>query len=491
VKLVAALVLLCRCLTAQGTVSVFGTVIDSETKQPMAGVHVSLYSLPTGDTEQPVFGAISKSDGSFSVTGLSPGTYFPNARHTGYVFTPPKLSPLVLKAGDSKTDLVIAMTQRAVITGRVTDEFGDPFPEATVETELVEPARRVMTIGPMSSKTDDRGEFRLSGAPRKYLIRATTSKPYLIPSVYGPTWYPASESKEHATAIVATAGREITGIEIRLVAHRSLSLSGIVTGLPANSQSAFVSVRSVMGGPAVASAETGDDSQFKMTDLMEGDYQVQAFFGGSPLMRSAVVDVHLAGGDRSGVQLALAPGEELSGTLEPAGSSAAKVILQGPSSGDEAPVGPDGKFHFNAVFPGKYSVFVRPMPENAYIKSMKLDNTEISSGDVDFSHGVGSSKLKITFSPNGATLTGAIEPAEADLAFVILERSADDARAYRSEPVLPGSKYSLSGIAPGKYRLFSVGVPLSGGRSMFEKGEPIEIHEGDRITKDAKLLAQP
>jgi len=494
VKLVVALLLLCRCLAAQGTASVAGTVIDSETKQPMAGVHVAIYVSPMGGDEQPVYGAVSKPDGHFSVTGLSPATYFVNARHTGYVFAPSKILSVPLKAGDNKTDLVVAMTQRAVISGRVTDEFGDPVQEVRVEGELVEPARRVITIGPMSAQTDDRGEFRLSGAPGKFLICAQTWKPNRGPSVYGPTWYPASESKEHATAIVATAGREITGIEIRLVAHRSISLSGLVTGLPADPQPAFVSIWSATSGPHRGSAETGKDGQFTMTDLTEGNYQIQAFYGDS--LRSAVVDVQLAGGDRSGVQLALVPGEELYGTVEPADSSKLTVFLEGPMGNAVAAVSPEGKFRFDAVFPGKYSVVIRPMPENAYIKSVKLDNTEITDGDVDFSHGAGSSKLKIALSPNGATVTGSIEPADAALAFVILERSAGDTRSYNSGPVLPGAKFSLSGIAPGKYRPFAVDVSTMGGgpdalKPLFEKGEPIEIHEGDRVMKNAKLLAQP
>jgi hypothetical protein len=66
----------------------------------------------------------------------------------------------------------------------------------------------------------------------------------------------------------------------------------------------------------------------------------------------------------------------------------------------------------------------------------------------------------------------------------------------------PGSdgNYSIKGVAPGKYRLFALdrfqmigAVGADGGldmfKKLFERGEEVELKEGDRIVKDLKSVS--
>ena len=60
----------------------------------------------------------------------------------------------------------------------------------------------------------------------------------------------------------------------------------------------------------------------------------------------------------------------------------------------------------------------------------------------------------------------------------------------------PDGKYTIKAIVPGKYRLFALDAFQIAGsgnetdmfKKLFERGEEIEFKEGDRITKDLKVI---
>jgi hypothetical protein len=149
---------------------------------------------------------------------------------------------IVLKPGDVITGRIVAMTPEAILTGRVTDEFGDPVEDAFVDATPItgDPSRSVV-LSRMNGPTDERGRFRITGAPGRFRISARTSLRLgateirtdgsEIP-VYAETWYPSTDSRERSTVVEAIGGRETAGIDIRLVRKRSLTLSGVVTGTP-------------------------------------------------------------------------------------------------------------------------------------------------------------------------------------------------------------------------------------------------------------------
>jgi hypothetical protein len=539
---VVAAILLCRCLAAQAPASLSGTVIDATTKQPVAGVHISLIPVRAAmadgasDSRPAIYGAMSTSDGRFSVTGMPPSAYFLIPDRTGYVFVPDKpgvvgmQQSLVLKPGENKTDFVVLMTPRAVILGRVTDEFGDPVQNASIQAVLQNPKRALSIGNNLYANTDDQGQFRLHGAPGKYLVSADAPQTQRFaatkevrtdgsqPSSHSTTWYPSVDRKDHATVVEALAGRDTTGIEIRLISRRSVSISGVVSGWPAGPQMPTVRIWSDEGdggGQAVRNMRAmglNQEGKFEMSGLAPGQYHLLAQYNAPPdthaaNMQSQVVDVRAESGDFSGIQLTLAPGGEITGIVEipePASNNKRTVTLEVVSGVQQrigqdlsASVGNDGSFHLNSIFPGRYSVKVDPMPEGAYLKSIRLDNTEQPDPIVDLTHGSGSSKLKVSLSLNAATLTGSIvddkgEPSENPFVFVVLARTPEDVGRELTRVAGSGT-YTFKGIAPGKYRLFAVDVTLlSGGdlenlKPLFEKGEAIEIHEGDRITKNAKL----
>jgi hypothetical protein len=527
-RIAVATILLGRCLTAQAPASVSGTVIDEVTKQPLAGVDVALSSLASGGQMGPgfeptIYGSLSKADGSFSVSGLPASTYMVNPKRNGYFAVHPETLSVTLKPGENMAGLTVSVIRSAGIVGRVTDQYGDPVQLAQVAAQSAGPG----ALAPLFSRcsaanTDDRGEFRLSCPPGRYFISAAPQRRQnpaekrtdgSQAAVYSTTWYPGADSKERATAIEALPGRDTTGIEIRLVAHVSLSLSGIVTGASPG-RPGTVRLWSAAGAdPFVAVRDmrivrVGKDGGFEFAGLAPGDYHLQGEALGDPAMRSGVTDVSIVSGNQGGVLLTLRTGEELNGVLEMSGGLGAgrpQINLQPVSpigmatgQGAQAAVTAGGEFHLNPVFPGQYNIYVNPMPPGAYIKSVKLDNTEIGAGVLELARSIGSAKLKIVLSPNGATMNGSVvdekgDPAQQALTVVMLARSADDAHPIGSGVVTAGVGYTLTGVGPGKYRLFAADPRTINGnlKALFERCEPIEIQEGERITKNAKMVALP
>ena len=221
-------VLLCGSLIARQS-GIEGVAVDSVTRQPLAGVHVSMWEANFDGAQPRVsYGAISKADGHFSITGVKPDIYFLKAERNGYLYRTKNGhdgSNVTLKPGEL-TSFPLEMTAEAVVTGHVLDEFGDPVQNVAV---VPEPAGS-------SEKTDERGEYRLVLPPGKYFFRAEIVKRPEIPgrgaaaTIYADTYYPGSESKNRALPVELKPGQVVSGLDISLVQKRSLTIRGEVAG---------------------------------------------------------------------------------------------------------------------------------------------------------------------------------------------------------------------------------------------------------------------
>jgi hypothetical protein len=94
---------------------------------------------------------------------------------------------------------------------------------------------------------------------------------------------------------------------------------------------------------------------------------------------------------------------------------------------------------------------------------------------------------------DGVLLSVDGEPLHSPFAFVILAAKAEEISTEGSKMVEAGAKFKFSGLRPGKYRLIAFRPQFAGDleaiKAMFPKAPEIEIREGDRITKDVKIVA--
>ena len=125
--------LLCAAAAAQPA-SLEGTAVNSLNGQALSGVHISLIGISATGIRD-AYGGMSDQAGHFSIGTVPAGMYILFTEKRGFLYVQAKksgipLPSMGLKPGERLAGYKLEMTPRAVITGRVVDESGDPVENA-------------------------------------------------------------------------------------------------------------------------------------------------------------------------------------------------------------------------------------------------------------------------------------------------------------------------------------------------------------------------
>jgi hypothetical protein len=104
-----------------------GVVLNQLTGQPVYKVSVTIWGVSAALTDR---------DGKFSIGEIPPGRYRIFVEHPGFLATWYRADGLVLisiGAGQSVSNIRIAITPKGVISGRVVDADGDPVTEVSLQ----------------------------------------------------------------------------------------------------------------------------------------------------------------------------------------------------------------------------------------------------------------------------------------------------------------------------------------------------------------------
>ena len=147
--------------------SVSGAVIDSQTKQPLAGVTVMAQG--SGGLGGKLI-AVTGNDGRFSFPSVPPGQYAIEASRAGYVsemIGNPREDGLngpilrVLNPGQVLSEVRVVLTPGGVITGRLTDEQGEAVAGSIVQAFRTIHRNGLRERAPVQSViSNDLGEYR-------------------------------------------------------------------------------------------------------------------------------------------------------------------------------------------------------------------------------------------------------------------------------------------------------------------------------------------
>ena len=184
--------------------------------------------------------AMSAGDGRFVLEDIAPGYALGtlSASKTGFLDggASPQATAIALASGATLKDANVYLLPQAVISGRITNSFGDPA--SGVQALLLQqgflqgwPQRRWMVNG--SVQADATGAFRIANLkPGRYVLLAFRRQPREAPSGPAPemddvaTFYANSTSLPAAIPIDLTAGQEVQSIQIRMRRERVYSFSG-------------------------------------------------------------------------------------------------------------------------------------------------------------------------------------------------------------------------------------------------------------------------
>jgi len=160
---------------APKTSSIAGVVAKEPGSEPVKKVLVQV--VAENQKAGGNYTASTDAEGHFHIDNVEPGRYhifFERARFVAVNERGRKAdgSVLAIQSGQSIEGLFFRMLPTAVISGRITDEDGDPMPEVRVIAQWKRPARmKRESIG--TATTNDLGEYRLAGLfPGQYSVVA-------------------------------------------------------------------------------------------------------------------------------------------------------------------------------------------------------------------------------------------------------------------------------------------------------------------------------
>jgi len=514
--------------------SVEGTVLNVQTGEPLKKAHVNLTPIQSQKFNSTSWGAVTDAAGRFLIDEVDPGKYRFSADRNGFVQmeyqakAPGKSgSLLTLSKGQKLTDVVFRMTPHGVISGKVVDEDGEPLAGAgiMVMRHTYENGKRTLSSEGNAS-TNDRGEYRAYGiAPGKYFVCLSYDRSFGMQQVeirkegsedgYVPTFYPNVSRSAQASQVEVTAGNEVSGIDFRLTPVHTARVTGRITnpgpGLRGLASVSLMPRDSGLAWAMMKDAIAGDKGNFQFRNVAPGSYTLtaQSFMNGGTEPQTAAAVVEVGDSNVDGIQLTFGAASEISGTVTADKGLDLKnrgmMIMLSPEETKmtmglrPGQVQDDGTFKLKVPTPDRYSVNVYPMPEGCYVKSIRYGDTEYPNGVIDLSKGANGGELTITIVPNGGQIDGTVKDSNDQMAgtatVVLVPDQRDLHSLYDVARLDQNGHFTIKGVKPGKYKLFAWDDVEQGQyedpdflRPFEDKGEEIEVHGGDKSTKDLKLI---
>ncbi len=498
--------------------SVAGTVVQEPGSQPLKKVLVEF--IAEDQKAGGNYTASTDADGHFRMENVLPGRYRLFLEKTGFAGVNGRgmksdVEAITVQAGQTTDDLLLRMMPTAIVSGRITDEDGEPMSGVRVIAQKKKPGKATReTVG--SEATNDLGEYRIAGLfPGRYWIvampppdirdytpehenappDATSGTPLndsqgdaqaSVDERYVTTYYPGTYDAAQAATVTLKAGDEMP-VNLSLMPSRTYRVRGMVTGVSAGQKPVVELVSKT--GDAIRANEAGPDGQFDLRGVAPGPYVLRATAGTDAQPLTARQDINVVAADVDGVKLTPLPSFRLSGHLRIEGAAAAELteytvnlrqaelpedsgfFMSQDFLGASAAADRLGNFEWKNVNPGNYivQVYGGGAQGSFFLKSVTLGGRDVETGFT----ASGAAALDLLVSSKGGTIEGAVVEKEK-------EKDSDNDRPENAHPVanatvvavpeekyrkLPGrfgsgatdqhGRFTIRGLAPGSYTLYA------------------------------------
>jgi protocatechuate 3,4-dioxygenase beta subunit len=460
--------------------------------------------------------AVTGSDGAFRIENILPGRYHLFAERTGLLDADrhhgrTEGQILTLTAGHELKELHIRLQAAAVVRGRVTDEDGDPLPNAEVTV-----MRQTFVGGHHhweqagGERTNDLGEYRIANLAAGTVYVSVTPPPDFRSLIemagvdtadsrgssspekpatvsYQTTYYPGTLDRSQATPIQLRAGDDFPA-NFSLVPSPTLTVRGSVTNLPPHATAA-VMLQSHDLALILNSAEIHKDGSFVIHDVAPGNYTILANVEGAPTPMMARQSVQVGPASVEDVRLSPQPGATVRGRLraEIKGGSrfdpeqmflALKsvdgdddaIMFSGAGPSTLTSVGRDGSFEWKDIAPGDYYVQLGSNGAMAdlnspfagddwFVKTVVVGGRDQSDAGINVNGGA--VVLDVVVSNNGTVVDGVVSDSKGapvpNAVVVAVPEPRLRARfdRYRKTVSDQSGRFTMHGIRPGDYTLLA------------------------------------
>lgn len=397
-----------------------GTVVDQNTKNPIAGAVVIAFPEPRGNTpphdpaniKSPFFGR-TDSLGQYQIMNVPSGKFFVLAEARGY------LSEFWQEAPDLARAQPIEVPESGDMTGiDFTLETGGAISGTVVSASDGTPLGGAQVLA--WSKTSNAVEQGLTGRDGKYRIGGLRTGEYLVyveAKGFEPQFFNGAKNRGQATPVKVEAPNEISGIDFKL--EKLDSRRGAITGTVVSEAdgnpipNALVLAMPLQFGPP-ALGFTDRLGSYEIKGLLPGKYAVLAaapqfiaeFYDNARSWRQANKVEVGAGRPTSGIDFKLTPAPRgayhIAGTVMRSdmrrGESNAVIyaIENGVYVGSAVP-DDDGNYVMSALPVGEYKIMASGADGEGYYRGTDLNN----AAAVSVGNGAHASAINVTL--NGVT----------------------------------------------------------------------------------------
>jgi hypothetical protein len=378
-------------------------------------------------------------------------------------------------ASGQRVTFDVPLTRASAITGRVSDEFGEPVTAARVIVlrSRMSGSRRYLEPVGQADQTDDTGSFRVHSLPAgEYYVTASARlapPDSVVQTTLSPTYYPGTGDFGAAQKVRVAAGADAY-ISFPLLPIRTARISGFIVTSQARAADAFLSLTSdagEMGTPFGAGAVTREDGSFTMADIPPGSYTLVAELrsGVSTIAEIGTVAVTINGTDIDGLTVATVKPGTLRGTIvadagvkrrlpdavdlaaRPRRAGAHSTFTRATGASFEMPV-PPGPFTLDVEVPNGWEV-----------KSLTLGGFDAADLAIDIA-GEQNVPVTVVLTDRTTDVSGTVAGAGAAGAYVVVFPSDSGTwttRRVRSTQTDSRGRYRILGLPPGdKYLAIAV-----------------------------------
>src|SRR5579859_1693700 len=519
--------------------SIEGTVINEVTREPVRAAQIVVGS------ETGVPAAVTDANGHFTFRNLPPGTYFLQAQHPEFPLVTTGLAashPLVVNLipDEQQRGLVIPLTPGGSISGRILNEDGQPVSGCYTQALQYATGQSGTALHDAhNAASDGRGEYRIRGLARGHYYVAVqcgdamaltrtaarstaSSATQHEPGVEAPKqkyaleFYPETTDLAAAARLMVEAGAVVSGIDFRLRPTSTVTVRGRLTGDPdALSRNPHVrleprdaALNSLLHYPAAVDKGTG---LFHIDNVPAGAYALVATASdaGHTWQAKDLVDIGLGSPAPAPIELPLIPGSVFNGAVEMEGGQPAsenmRIVLTpldaenlGPSP--DAKVDRDGSFSIVGMLPGRWRLELGTA--SGYLKSLSVGGQEVSASAFTVAPGAGG-EMRIVLGTKMAQVEGSVDgirPEEAGAAWLVLAPEDVDtisAGRLRNASVDRAGRFHMSGLAPGRYRLFALASAAAWTalrqnprvlQAIAVRGKSVDLEAGGRATVEVNVM---
>ena len=485
-----------------------GRVVN-DAGRPVAGAPILVIKSGVKITSG-IQSATADDEGNFKATGLGPGSYMIYANVPGYVIARAGSESDYHRPGASVT---INLVKGGVITGRVTDPYGEPMVGVRAQVfkvrELEEGRKYLGELRePNGRLTDDRGVYRLYGLePGVYVVGASNDHSGMF-GREAMTWHPSSP-RATAAGITVRGGEEVAGIDIRHREERGYMISGMVLGdaaPDARDERVIVMLTSGVDRQLIGMTWVSGTKGFAMFGALDGEYEIVAFRMNrtqADLGSSAPRRVVVKGADVSGIELRITPPASVSGRVKIEAGDAGKspcedkaqarttveeVLLSAAPDDESRPSiqaispyfrylggamdgAPDekGEFILRGLAAGRFRIKTDLPDDGWYVRAITQPTpgagkktADASLNGIALKAGEKLSGVEVVIAEGAASLNGRVVPAKEASKLPSRLRvhlipaevsAADDVLRYAETAVGVDGGFGFKHIAPGKYLL--------------------------------------